>query len=483
MKKLALFITILFFVLIFPIFSGCNENQSNQKYQIDCTLEGNILTGKEDFTFINKTENAFSFLKFNLYPNAFRKDAKYSAIDDSYKHSAYYKGESFGDISIKSVTENGKHIDFSITGEDKNILEVQLEEKLFPDEKVSLQIDFVVTLANVISRTGITQNEINLANFYPILCGIENGKFFECVYYSFGDPFFSECADYNVKLKVDSSYVVASSGKLLDKKTENGKTSYTFSQSKCRSFAFCLSKSFNVWVEKINDVEINFYYQNDEFLEEKKSAIIDAIKTFNNLFGSYPLSSYSVVETDFIQGGMEFSGLVFVSKQLEKEAFLEVIVHETAHQWWQTGVGNNEIASAYLDEGLCEYSVILFYEKNSQYGYTRREIIEDVNKRYRLFASIQNEIFGKIDTSMQRSINEYKSEYEYVSISYIKSCIMFDTLRESIGEKDFVLALKKYYEKYKYKVATIDDLIGVFESFIKDANGFFQGFLTGKVIL
>jgi hypothetical protein len=40
---------------------------------------------------------------------------------------------------------------------------------------------------------------------------------------------------------------------------------------------------------------------------------------------------------------MEYPGLVMISDSVEKQSdFVNVIVHEIAHQWWYGVVGNNE---------------------------------------------------------------------------------------------------------------------------------------------
>ena len=204
---------------------------------------------------------------------------------------------------------------------------------------------------------------------------------------------------------------------------------------------------------------------------------------FSSIFGEYPYKKYSVVQTEFVQGGMEFPALVMISDNLEEGAYNEVIVHETAHQWWQTAVGNNEIEYGFLDEGLTEYSVILFYENYSEYGLTREQLMEQTEKTYKIFCTVSDKLFGQANTTMLRGLKDFKSEYEYVNISYIKPCIMFEGIRTSIGDEKFFSALKNYYKTYKFKNATPDDMVGEFEKQVKDSSGYFNSYFEGKVIL
>ena len=488
MKKIkkAIFILLSVCVLFSCVFvGGCKNNNSDGRtnYDIVCSYSNGVLTGTEKVEFYNSTSNAFKEIKFNLFGNAFRENAKYSPISAQYLAQAYPNGLSYGDMQILSVKNCDKTVNFSICGQDENILSVELVEEIFPEESTLIEIEFSLKLASVIARTGINNSTINLANFYPIICGIQNDSFYECVYYSCGDPFYSDCSNYTVTFSTDKKYKVASSGVCLSQSEQNEKTTYNFKLDNARSFAMVLSENFSLISKEVDNVKVNYYYYNDSQPEESLLVAEKSIKLYNNLFGKYPYSTYSVVQTKFVQGGMEFPTLVLISDTLEREAYNEVIAHETAHQWWQTAVGNNEIEHPFLDEGLAEYSVVLFYENYPEYNLTREQVIDSARKTYKTYFSVYDKLFGSVDTTMLRSLDQYKSEYEYVNIAYIKPCIMLDTLRTTIGETKFFKGLKNYYSKYCFLNATPSDLVGVYEKIGADTNGFFDSFFNGKVLL
>ena len=110
---------------------SCRENSAITEYKIQCQLDGNTLKGKEEITFYNQTETAFSSLKFNLYGNAFREGAKHKPVSELYMAKAYYNGESFGQMSVEKVYSNTGDLEFNICGEDENILEVKLLDEVF----------------------------------------------------------------------------------------------------------------------------------------------------------------------------------------------------------------------------------------------------------------------------------------------------------------------------------------------------------------
>jgi aminopeptidase N len=286
-----------------------------------------------------------------------------------------------------------------------------------------------------------------------------------------------------VDFSVSDEYKVASAGKTLKKIQKDGISTYTFSLDNARSFSMVLSKYFSVKTENKNGVEVGYYYYDDNNPDQSFDYILKSLDFFGEKFGKYAYSSYSVVQTKFVQGGMEYPTLVMISDNLDEKSYGEVIVHETAHQWWQVAVGNNEIEYGFLDEGLSEYSVILFYENHSEYGLTRESLVKSALQTYKIYCSVYDKVFGKVNTSMVRSLTTFDSEYDYVNIAYIKPCIMYDNLRQTIGDNRFFEGLKRYYKQYKYKNANPYDIVGVYEKIGADTNGFFTSFYDGKVIL
>ena len=482
-KRITCYFLILAEFIAATVLFGCAEDARRTQYEIICEFDGQSVFGTEKVIFYNDTDNAFSELKFNLFGNAFRKGAAFSPISAQYYYSAYKWGESYGDMEITEVAVNGEKAEFTVAGEDMNILSVTPANEIFPNETVTAEISFKTNLAKVVARTGINADTVNLANFYPVLCGIENGAFYECVYYANGDPFYSNPADYTVNFTCAEKYVVASSGQTISETRSDGKITYNYNIYAARSFALVLSEKFNVKTASCGDTEIKYYYFADEKPDESLATAVEALKFFSEKWGDYPYKTYSVVETPFTQGGMEFSALTFIGTGLEDKAYKEVIIHETAHMWWQTVVGDNEIKHAFIDEGLAEYSVVLFYENHPDYGYTRENLIKSAEQTYKIYCSVYGKIAGKVDTSMTRALPEYSSEYEYVNIAYVKSCIMFDYLRQTVGDAKFFAGLQRFYDENAFKTATPESLIGAFERAGANANGFFESFYDGKAII
>lgn len=482
-KILSVGVATLFVLFALPSLTGCDDSvETHTMYEITAEYvpETRTITGAMKFTFENPTDEELSELSFQLYPNAYRKDALYKPISIAYESAAYYKGASYGEMSIYSV-HGSKN--WEIMGEDENILNVYLEKSLFPGEKVVLDIGFRTQLAEVAHRTGVTKHTVNLGNFYPILCGIKNGGFVETVYYSDGDPFYSECADYKVTLTIPKEYAVAATGTLVEERMLESKKEYTMSALNVRDFAMVLSEDFRVERLQTGTTTLAYYYYADQTPKKTLSVIAECFHFYEETFGRYPYSQYSVAQTGFCLGGMEYPCLTFLSDELVETEKIRAIVHETAHQWWYAVVGSDQIENGWQDEGLAEYSALTFFEKYEKYDVSREGLVKEAMEGYRSYYDVYGSVLGRTDTRMTRHLKEYLSDYEYKCLSYDKAVIMFDTLRKSVGDDKFFEALRRYYKLCAYKQATVGDLIGSFEKSGLDVNGFFDSFLNGKVIL
>ncbi|MBQ7924648.1 MAG: M1 family metallopeptidase [Clostridia bacterium] len=485
-KRLRILLAIFFTAMCFAACDGCDgcseETNVAGRYEINVEYapESGMISGTEKCTFENTTDNELSVLKFQLYPNAYRENAVYKPVSAAVENAAYYAGESYGEMVISSV--NGAK-NWEVMGEDENVLYAYLERTLYPGDKVVLDIAFMVRLAKVNHRTGITENTVNLGNFFPILCGFKHGGFYETAYYSEGDPFYTDCADFTVTVKLPKEYTVASSGEVIAERTLESKKEHTMYATNVRDFAIVLSNQFRVLDREINGKTLYYYYYKDELAQENFEVACEAFSYFEKTFGEYPYSTYSLTQTGFCTGGMEYPALVMIADGLDKADAARVIAHETAHQWWYAVVGSDQIENAWQDEGLAEYSAITFFETYEKYGVTREAAVTEALKEYRSYYDVYGSVLGRTDTAMTRHLKDYISGYEYKCLAYDKAVVMFDTLRKSVGDKKFFAALKKYYKDNRFAMVGEGELVGAFEKSGLDVHGYFDSFLQGKAIL
>ncbi len=461
---------------------GGKTGETRTSYKINAFYneDGKTVSAEMTVDYVNGSDAILDEICFHLYPAAFRKDARFSPVPPEAVASAYYDGMSYGGITVSGLTLNGESIEVKIEGQDEDILVVSLgETKLYPGERATVGMNFTLNLPKVRHRLGYQGDRVNLGNWYPVACVFENGNFVTDPYYANGDPFYSDCADYDVTLTVPEGFTAATSGVQTLGSDEEGRRVINSKIENARDFAAVIGK-FKMLGTAVNGVDVNYYYVNDAQPEAALTAAADSIKTFSELFGAYPYKTYSAVETQFLNGGMEYPALTMISDAVNGELYTEVVIHETAHQWWYAVVGNNEVAYPWLDEGLTEFTTSVFYEKNPSYNVDYGKRMSDALAGYILYYDTFKHI--NKDTSMSRRVCDYADSFEYTYMTYVKGELMFESLRKTVGDENFFKGLKSYYETYKFRNATPDDMIGCFEKASgRELKGFFDSWTDGKV--
>ncbi|MBE7075615.1 MAG: M1 family metallopeptidase [Clostridiales bacterium] len=479
MKKLWLVL-----VLIVPFFFfGCESEEIFSTYNIcaEYDKENNQLNCQQEVDYVNNSSNILNKVCFFLYANAFDEDQKPVSVSSHSK--AYYNGESYGNITVESAFVNGAEAIFEIS-EAKNVLTIELQEELFPNEIVEIEITYQINLANINHRLGRGENTINFGNFFPRALVYEDGEgFIEQKLVANGDPFYSDISNYQVELTFDQCFDLASTGTFEIELNGDKKTAFCKAE-KVRDFCFVLSEKFDVLSQDCNGVQVNYFYYDEEEPQSRLQTCVDALRTFETLYGEYPYKQLSVVKSSFCYGGMEYPNLVLISDDLEEMDMDYVIVHEIAHQWWYSVVGNNQYDEAWLDESVTEFSTMMFYAKNEGYGVDYQTLINNAKENYVRFVEIFSDIKGDVDQSMNRSLDEFKTEPEYVNCVYVKGVLLYDSLRDVLGEKKLLKCLKSYFEQYSYKNAKTEDLIHVFSKTSKiNLQAYFDSWLNGSVVI
>ncbi|MGN0806739.1 MAG: M1 family metallopeptidase [Candidatus Coproplasma sp.] len=462
--------------------SACRSGakQQSDKYEIIAAYseEDETLTGTCTFTFFNRTDNEIDDLCFNIWGNAYREGATYKPVASG-DNKAYYSGVNYGGESVDKVEGCES---WEVCGEDENILQVRLVQPLYPDQSTTVTISYTLDFARVNHRTGVTATGVNLGNFYPVLCAYTKEGFIQTPYYSTGDPFVSDCADYDVTFTLPLGYAAATSGKEVERKEEKEGTSVRYVLENARDFAAVISKNFKTATQSVNGCEVTAYYCGDRQIQNELNAVCESLEYFSSTFGEYAYPTLSVVFTPLNSSGMEYPALTMINSALTETDAIYTAVHETAHQWWYAMVGNDQVKNAWQDEGLAEYSTLAFFETHPAYGYTRTALLGSAIKTYRAYYSVYNQIFGKSDTTMNRSLKDYEGEYEYVNIAYNKSLLMFESVRTAMGDKKFFTALSNYFKNNKFTVASPEALIAEFDK-LYDVEGIICGYLDGKVVI
>lgn len=482
-RWLSFLLVCLCFFGVLPVLSACHKTvKAHSRYEITAEYvpKSGMLTGTVKVRFENHTDNEISVLKFQLYANAYRETALYQPVPASCKSAAYYGGESYGETSISSV--NGAK-NWEVMGEDENILYAYLVESLFPGDEVVLDIAFTVKLAKVKHTVGVAPRSVNLGNFFPILCGIKNGGFYETVSCGIGEPYYTDCADITLHLKVPKDFVVCASGVESSVRTLESKKEHTMSLTNARDFAVTLSPSYRVEQDEADGIALSYYHFGDKNAAKVMSLMKEVFAYFQKKFGAYPYENFTLAQTGLACAAPAFSAFAMLGDDWTEEKQVREIVQTIAMQWWGVTVGSDKVENAWQAVGLSAYTALTFFENYEKYGVTREAEVATSLKEYRSYYDVYGSVLGRTDTRMTRRLKDFINEYEYQCLERDKAVVMFDTLRKSVGDREFFSGLKRYYADCRFDRVLPADLVGAFERSGLDVVGFFDSFLEGKAVL
>lgn len=490
LKITAVFLSV---VMVLLISVGCSPKRELKKasrnitsYSIEavfCDSEKK-LSAVEIVEYVHPYDTEISDLKFNLYGRAFRDGAKILPYSRIKTEDCFPNGINYGDMIINEVLVENKPVEFLFCGEDENALSITLPKTLGRGDKIKVSINFDLLLANCTHRLGFNAGKINLGNWYPVVACMGADGFEIEPYWSNGDPFYSNIANYEVSICYPAKYKISSTGEQVEEVQDGEIMSSKFSALAVRDFAMVLLEDYNTIKENVGETEIKIVSSaSDGWINDYLETAKRTLTLFNKIFGVYPYSTLTVVMTDFFQGGMEYPNLVYVSNSVkELQERKKVIVHEIAHQWWYGLVGNDEVDMAWFDEGLAEYSTLLYYENYQDEGVDAKKMVEDTITSYELYLDVIKTLNIDINYSMQLSLDEYVSEYEYVYMVYVKGLLFFDDLRRELGDKGFFNFLKTIVKEYKFKNITKDNFLTLLQKVSRvDMSEFVNNWLEGKV--
>lgn len=333
---------------------------------------------------------------------------------------------------------------------------IKLNNELKPDEKIDIYIEYDVKLPNSVGRFGYGDNTINITNWYPIACVYDERGWNKKGYEKIGDPFYSNTSNFDVSINIPNKYKIASTGVIKSKKKTNNRNIFKVDAKNVRDFAFILSDKFSISSTNTKGTNIYSYSFDEKYGKEALEVAKDSLIVFNDLFGKYPYKTYSVVQSDFFIGGMEYPNLVMIDKdfydQNTKFALEYVVAHETAHQWWYSLVGNDEISEPWLDEALTEYSTILYFEQ--KYG---KEVKD------KLIKSMKVRTITRQSKNIFKSTTEFDNSIDYSLCVYSKGALMIDDIRKKVGDDVFFDTLRKYYNENMYKNVTSDQFMNMWK--------------------
>lgn len=345
-------------------------------------------------------------------------------------------------------------------------LEVPLPRVLAPRETLALALSFKTTVPPGNTRLGRAGDLSVMAGWYPILAPRSGDTWAGVAGTPYGDPYFADAAYYQVRLSLPSGYQVLASSRLTGRQERGEWTDWSFnSEQPVREFAFTAASDWRFTTCQAGAVQL-VAADRGEAAAAALEVARQALEFFQEIYGSYP---YSYLHLAFVPldnlAGMEYPGLILLSSR--KPYSPAVVIHEVAHQWWYNLVGNDTRQAPWIDEGLAEYSTLLFYRRHDPSLYQAK------------LAEIE-QLATSTGAPIDLPLEEYGSEQAYRRAVYNRGAAFWLSLEGVAGGERLQQALAYIQSYYRYEIVPAPALLTVLTYYGKLNSNNFSPYLRNK---
>lgn len=215
-----------------------------------------------------------------------------------------------------------------------------------------------------------------------------------------------------------------------------------------------------------------------KYISNMRDLTIDVVKWYGDRFAPFPWPALNLIQVDNSFGGgySPLSGIFMSRDEFAGEpkvgmwqSVVELAAHEIAHQWWGNFVEPMSSGDVSLSESMAEFSSCQYTE--THLGNRSQVIRNNVSYMY--------QVPSKNDVALGAQ-SVHNSPY-YVQIVYYKGAVVFDMLRQLVGDDIMAQGLTAYTKKFGRDYAKVDDLRVVMEqAYGKKLDWFWQQWFVKK---
>ncbi|MCA1640472.1 MAG: hypothetical protein LC785_00500 [Acidobacteria bacterium] len=222
------------------------------------------------------------------------------------------------------------------------------------------------------------------------------------------------------------------------------------------------------------------------FAEKGFAAAPPSLEYFSRLIAPYPYEKLAHIVGATRYGGMENSGaIVYASTLFDprpaepvsrrfgiRRGLVEVVAHETAHQWFGDAVTPATWADLWLSEGFATYFAGLFVERYEGAAAFREYMSRAAGTYLRYEKTRRAPVHDRETEDLNKLLN---------ANNYQKGAWILHTLRSQLGDAAFFRGIRAYYRAHKDGNATTEDLRAALERASgRDLREFFARWVYGS---
>lgn len=488
MKKLG---SLLLFILTAIISTAQNntsywQQHADYKMEVDVDAENYQYKGTQELEYTNNSPDVLNTVFYHLFFNAFQPgsemDARLQTVVDpdkrmvkniGTKENPIYesritklKPNEIGYLKVLSLKQNGKAAIYSIDG---TVLKVTLNEAIQSGEKVKFELTFEGQVPVHIRRAGRNSVDgvaLSMAQWYPKMAEYDFEGWHADSYIA--REFHGVWSNFDVTLHIDKKYTVGGTGYLQNsqevghgyedkskqlKLPKGKKLKWHFVAPNVHDFTWAADPNYvHDILKTASGTELHFLYKNEgkyaKAWKEVQPLTEKALDYFNENVGVYPWKQYSVIQGG--DGGMEYAMCTLIEGGKSLNEIVGSVFHELAHSWFQHILATNESKHSWMDEGFTSYISTLASSLILEGGDGKPN-----SKDYGgYFYAVKNTIEEPLTTHADR----FNTNAAFSIGSYTKGSMFLYQLNYIIGEENVQKTIKKYFEDFKFKHPTPNDI-------------------------
>ena len=469
-------------VLGFPGYSQGNTGYWQQEVdytmKVDMDVDTYRYTGDQTLVYTNNSPDDLTRVYYHMYFNAFQPgsemDIRLQSISDPDKRMvvdgksriAALAPNEIGFLKPLSLTQDGKAVSYNLEG---TVLVVALDHPIVSGASSTFVMSFEGQVPLQIRRSGRDNKEgvaLSMSQWYPKMAEYDFEGWHADPYIA--REFHGVWGNFDVSITLDKRYTIGGTGYLQNPdeighgyetpgtkiKKAKGKTlTWHFKAPMVHDFMWAADPDY---IHDILPVEngptLHFFYKNKpEILENWKNLqpkTAEAMRFFSENIGPYPYKQYSVVQGG--DGGMEYAMSTLITGERTFPSLVGVTIHELAHSWFQHLLATNEAKHEWMDEGFTSFisSLCMNAVMNQQ--------------KPNPFEGAYNSYYNLVSSGKEQPQATHADRYEYNSAygnsAYSKGEVFLAQLGYVMGQDKLMTTLQKYFEDFKFKHPTPNDL-------------------------
>lgn len=465
------------------------QQHVDYKMEVSMDVKNYQYKGKQELVYTNNSPDTLKKVFYHLFPNAFQPgsemDGRLHSIKDpdgrmvtkikgadgkEVKQSRIetLKPNEIGFLKINNLKQDGITAQTRVSG---TILEVTLAKPILPNSKTTFTLDFDGQVPVQIRRSGRNNSEgveLSMSQWYPKLAEFDFEGWHADPYIA--REFHGVWGNFDVKITIDKDYTIGGSGYLQDKNeighgyedagvtvTYPKKTktlTWHFIAPNVHDFTWAADKEYTHDIVKgPNDVDLHFFYKNNpkttENWKQLEPLMVKVMDYYNNKVGAYPYKQYSFIQGG--DGGMEYAMCTLMLGNGTLQGILGTATHELGHSWFQHVLASNESKHPWMDEGFTTY--IEDSALNELKGDKK-----EVNPFKGNYAAYYNLVNSGKEQPQTTHGDRYDENRPYSISAYVKGCLFLSQLEYVIGKENVDATLKRYFNDFKFKHPTPNDI-------------------------